>query len=285
MSTRRTEWHIAEQDLADYLSGAGAAVQAASVETHLLGCDNCRDRLAHLEDGSDREQAWQRLTDVIDQPSRTLLGRFSLGDRFSRSSVATPAMVQAALLAVLFVGLIPLGTALLVGDAGLVALLVLAPLAPVAAVAVAYRDWTDPAGEISLATPSAGLRLVALRALVVSAAALPLALVVLLAVDRWVEDVQLQLAVAWCLPGLALAALVLLAGTTRVDPLHVAVAVSTGWAFAVVTAATVHRSLRPEIFIDILSSPAMQSAALVVALGALFLTVVRRDAVAYRRTA
>jgi len=285
VSTRRTDWHIAEQDLADYLTGVGAAVQAASVETHLLGCDTCRSRLAHLEDGTDREEAWQRLTDVIDQPSRSLLGRFSLGHRFARSSVATPAMLQAALLSVLLVGLIPLGTALLVGDAGLVTLLVLAPLAPVAAVAVAYRDWTDPAGEISLATPSAGLRLVALRALLVSVAALPLAVVALLAVDRWVVNVPMQLAAAWCLPGLALAALVLLAGTTRVDPLHVALAVSAGWAFAVVTAATAHRSVRPEIFIDILTSPAMQSAALVVALGSMFLTVVRRDAVAYRRTA
>ena len=171
MSTRRTEWHIAEQDLADYLSGASAAVLAASVETHLLGCDTCRARLAHLEDDTDTEQAWQRLTDVIDQPSPTLLGRLPLGHRFARSSVATPAMVQAALLSVLLVGLVPLGTALLVGDAGLVTLLVLAPLAPVAAVAVAYREWTDPAGEISLATPSAGLRLVALRALLVSVAA------------------------------------------------------------------------------------------------------------------
>ncbi len=94
----------------------------------------------------------------------------------------------------MLVGLVPLLTAFAVGDAGLVTLLVLAPLAPVAAVALAYRDWTDPAGEISLATPSAGLRLVALRALVVSVAALPLAVVALLAVDRWVADVPMQLA-------------------------------------------------------------------------------------------
>jgi hypothetical protein len=284
VSTRRTDWHVAEQDLADYLIGTGV-VQAASIEAHLLGCDACRDRLAHLDGDTERDRAWLQLADLIDRPSPTLLSRVSLGHRVVRSSVATPLMVQAAVLSVLVVGLIPLGTALLVGDAGLVALLVLAPLAPVAAVALAYRDWTDPAGEISLATPSAGLRLVALRALLVSGAAVPLAFVALLAVDIWVEDVQLQLAAAWCLPGLALAALVLLAGTTKVDPLHVAVAVSAGWAVAVMTAATVRRSLRPEIFIDIISSPAMQSAALVVAFGALFLTVVRRDAVAYRRTA
>ena len=53
-----------------------------------------------------------------------------------------------------------------------------------AAVTLAYREWADPAGEISLATPSAGLKLVALRALVVSLAAVPFAFLVLLAVDR-----------------------------------------------------------------------------------------------------
>ena len=36
------------------------------------------------------------------------------------------------------------------------------------AAGLAYRDWADPAGEFSLATPTAGLRLVAMRALVVS---------------------------------------------------------------------------------------------------------------------
>ena len=109
-------------------------------------------------------------------------------------------------------------------------LLVLAPLAPMAAVTLAYREWADPAGEISLATPSAGLKLVALRALVVSLAALPLAFLVLLAVDTWAGDVPMRLGAAWCLPGLALAALVLLAGTTRLDPFHVAIGISAAWA-------------------------------------------------------
>ena len=93
-------------------------------------------------------------------------------------------MVRAALAAVVAGRLVPLAAAVTgPASAGLVVLLVLAPLAPVAAVALAYRDWADPAGEISLATPSAGLRLVALRALLCPLAALPLAFVVLLAVD------------------------------------------------------------------------------------------------------
>ena len=74
-------------------------------------------------------------------------------------------------------------------------------------VALAYRDRSDPSGEISLATPTAGLRLVAMRALVVAGVALPLAFVVLAAYDHWAAAVPIQAAVAWCLPGAALAAL------------------------------------------------------------------------------
>ena len=162
----------------------------------------------------------------------------------------------------------------------------LAPLAPVAAVAIAYRGWSDPAGEICLATPTAGLRLVAMRALVVSLAALPLAFARSAGRRHLDQAVPMRLAVAWCLPGLALAALVLLAGTTRIDPLHVALAVERRLGGSrSLAAATVRRTLRPEIFIDILASPAFQAAALVVALRRCLLTVARRDAVAYRRVA
>ena len=249
-------------------------VFAASLETHLVGCADCRGRLASVT--PDTELAWGRLADTIDRPSR--------GSWLLRSTVATPALLQAALVAVLLVGVVPLVGAAAFGDAGLVALLVLAPLAPVAAVALAYRDRSDPTGEISLATPSAGLRLVALRALVVAGVALPLAFLVLAAYDRWMEEVPVQAAVAWCLPGLALAALVMLAGTTRLDPTYVAVGASGGWALLVATVVTVRRTLRPEVFVDLLATPGVQAVALAVAVAAVLLTVARRDTVAYRRS-
>jgi hypothetical protein len=274
-------WHAGDTELADYLADRSPRPMAASIEAHLLGCARCRAALADLADDRSRDEAWDRLADAVDRPST---GWFH-GHRFVRASVATPAMVRAALAAVVLVGLVPLLTATAVGDAGLVTLLVLAPLAPMAAVAVAYREWADPAGEISLATASAGLRLVAVRALAVSLVALPVAVGALLAVDLWVEAVPLRLAVAWCLPGLALASLVLLAGTTRLDPLQVALGISAGWTGLVVAVVTVRRSLRPEMFVDLLDSPATQAVALAVAAGALLLTAVRHDAVAYRRIA
>jgi hypothetical protein len=180
--------------------------------------------------------------------------------------------------------LVPLVASAVAGDAALVALLVGAPLAPVAAAGLAYRDWADPAGEISLATPTAGLRLVAMRALVVSVGALLAAAATVLVVGLWV-DVPTALFFSWCLPGLALSALVLLAGTTRVDPLRVAVGLGLGWAVAVVGGSTARRALRPDAVLDVIASPALQTAALSVAVIALFLTVARRDLVSYRRTA
>lgn len=284
MSTERTEWHADEQDLAAYDAGRLPRPAAASIEAHLLRCDGCRAALARRAT-DETGAAWARLADDIDRPRVSLLGRLTRGHWFARSVVATPALLRAALAAAALVGLVPLVAAIVAGDAGLVALLVLAPLAPMGAVAVAYRDRVDPAGEISLVTASAGLRLVALRALLASAVALPFAFLVLVGVDLLVEDVPLHLGFAWCLPGLALAAVVLLAGTSRLDPIHVAGGLSIAWAGGVVAVVTTRRSLRPELFVDLIASPAAQATALAVALVALALTAVRRDAVAYRRTA
>lgn len=284
MTTGRPEWHAAERDLIGYVDGGLGTVPAASVETHLLRCADCRGSLARVA-GDTREQAWRRLADTIDRPSRSVLDRLSFGHVPARSAVATPAMVRAALVAVALVGLVPLVLAALAENAAPLAVLILAPLAPVAAVALAYREWADPAGEITLATPAAGLRLVAMRAVVVSVVAVVLTVSVLLVLDAWV-DVPTGLAFAWCLPGLALAALVLLAGTTRLDPLAVAVTLSGGWAAVLVFAGVVgRRSVRYEALLDVVAASAFQFAALAVAVAALALTVSRRDAVTYRRTA
>ena len=284
MSTHRTDWHVRDDDLAAYESGVLAPVLATSVEAHLMSCEGCRSRLAAVAPPQDVEKAWRTLADAIDRPSAGILGRLGSRHRLLRSSIATPTMVLAALAAVSLLALVPLVAAAVAGDAALVALLVGAPLAPVAAAGIAYRDWADPAGEISLATPTAGLRLVAMRALVVSVGALLAAAATVLVVGAWV-DVPSSLLFSWCLPGLALSALVMLAGTTRLDPLRVALGLGVAWAAAVVAGSTARRSLRPEAVLDVLASPAVQTAALSVAVIALFLTVARRDLVSYRRTA
>jgi hypothetical protein len=278
-----TEWHADTADVAAYLSGRAPRAVAASLEAHLLHCSRCREQVALGTRDDETEAAWERLADAVDRPSPSVVRRIAGGRGWARSVAATPLMVQAAATAVLLVGVVPLVTALATGSGGLVTLLLLAPLAPMAAVVVSYRQAADPAGEMSLATASAGLRLVAARSLVVAAVALPLALGVLLVVDRVVQDVPAALAVGWCLPGLAMAALVLLAGTTRFDPVYVAAGLAVGWALTVGAVVSVHRSLRPELLADVLASPGAQVAALAVATAALLLTVARRDTVAYRR--
>lgn len=270
---RRQAWHAGEEELAAYESGRAHRALASSIEAHLLRCADCRAALARRTPAEETEAAWQRLADRVDRPGHWL----------TRSVVATPTLLLAAAAAVVLVGVVPLASSVVAGDAGLVALLVLAPLAPVAAVAIAYRDRIDPAGEIGLAAPGAGLRLVALRALLVSLAALPLALLATAAVDRWVTDVPVQSALAWCLPGLALASLVLAAGTTRLDPAQVAGGLSATWAAAVVWTVTAGRRLEPEAFTELVATPAAQSLALAVALAALAMTALRRDTVSYRR--
>ena len=196
-------------------------------------------------------------------------------------------MVQAALAALILIGLVPLAAAVTAGSAGLVVLLILAPLAPMAAVTLAYREWADPAGEISLATPSAGLKLVALRALVVSLAAAPVHLP--RAPGRGPPGpgtCRSGWRAAWCLPGLALAALVLLAGTTRLDPFLVAI--GDQCCLGRLGAGRGHR--RPQAAPRAVPRPHRQplpcrAAALAVLVAAALLTVVRRDAVTYRRFA
>ncbi len=284
MTTHQTPWHVADGDLVGYAAGTTSAVVSTSVEAHLMACETCRERLADTTAADEVELAWRSLADVVDRPSPGFLGRLGRGHRLARSAVATPTMAMAALAAIALVVLVPLVAASAAGEAALLALLVAAPLAPVAAAGVAYREWADPAGEISLATASAGLRLVAMRALVVACGALAVSIVALLLVGVWVE-LPVTLLFSWCLPGLALSALVMLAGTTRFDPVQVAGGLSAAWAAVVVTSSLAGRRLRPEAVLDVVASPAIQVVALSIALTALSLTVARRDAVSYRRTA
>lgn len=283
MIADRAAWHARADELAAYWAGECADVLAASLEAHLVRCDRCRAALAEAAGPAETDRRWMRLADAVDRPTVTISERIGLG-RFldsglGRTALASPTMRTAWLASLALVVGVPLAAAASVGADASTMLLALAPVAPVLAVALAYRDTSDPAGAIMLATPWAGLRLVAARALLVSGGAVPLGLVA-----GAVMGVPVRLSMAWLLPGLALAALVLLAGTTRWDPLHVAAAAGGSWAVAVASPSPV-RGVAARAVADTIASPALQSAALGVAAVALLLTVARRDAVAYRRTA
>ena len=90
------------------------------------------------------------------------------------------------------------------------------------------------------------------------------------------------LAFGWLLPGAALASLVALAGTTRLDPSVVAATLGSAWAVAVSWPAA-SRRLPADLVSQVVASAPSQLVALTVAFAAIALTVVRRDVVAYRR--
>jgi hypothetical protein len=264
-------WHADEETLRRWATGDAAPLLAASVETHLLRCEECRRRTGSLSRGttpSDAVRRWQALSDRIDRP-RSM--------PFVRLGLATPGLRSAWLVSILLLLALPVVAS--VSGLRLPLFMALAPVAPLAAVALAYGRAAEPAGELALATPSAGLRLVAARAALVALTAVPVGVGGALMIG-----VPVEIAFGWLLPGAALASLVALAGTSRVDPALVAACLGSAWAVAVSWPAA-SRRVPADVVSDALASAPSQLTALAIALAAIALTVARRDTVAYRRNA
>lgn len=264
-------WHATSEELSAYRAGTGEGAVIASIEAHLLACPECRRALIEVGGATTSEETarrWAQVAERIDD---------SRSSGLSRITLSTRPLFSAWLLAMLLVLLLPLIPVLLVGVEAPTLLLAMAPLAPIAAVALAYRTSSDPAGELAGATPMAGLRAVAVRALVVSLAAVPLGVAAGLLLPF-----PTAIAFAWLLPGLAMSSLVLLAGTTRLDPTTVAGALAVCWPLAVALPSTTRR-IPAEVVADWIAAPQLQVLMLGVAAVALVATAVRRDRVAYRR--
>jgi hypothetical protein len=277
-------WHVSEHELTAYLSGTAGAVLTASVETHVLGCAQCRGSIAAAGGGAarpDTERRWAALVEQIDRPSSPRLVRWSGAHPalVTRASVSSPPLLAAWLTALALVLLLPVLPVVLAGQEATTALLAVAPLAPMAAVVLAYRRATDPAGELALATPLAGFRLVATRALLVAVAAAPAGVLLGLALG-----LPTYVAFGWLLPGLALSALVLVAGTILLDPTVVAGVLGGAWALAVTLPSLSPRG-SSDLVADVVTSSGTQLLTLAVAVAALALAFARRDHVTYRRTA
>jgi hypothetical protein len=241
-------WHADEETLQSWAEGSAPPLLAASVEAHLLHCEECRRRTATLSARTtgDSVRRWDALADHIDRPRSIPLLRLGL---------ATPGLRTAWLASIL------------------------APVAPLAAVALAYGRNAEPAGELALATPTAGLRLVARRAVLVALTAVPAGVGAAL-----LTGLPVEVAFGWLLPGAALAALVALAGTTRLDPALVAASLGSAWA-VVVSWPGAARRVPAEVVEQVIVSAPSQLIALAIALTAIVVVIVRRDTVAYRRTA
>jgi hypothetical protein len=225
-----TTWHADRALLSDYVNGATDYVLAASIETHLMGCQTCRSLVATAIETARLDAIFDEVVDQIDAPRcgvvERLLGRIGVPPDTARLLVATPLMRASWLAAVLAV-LAFAALAASADDRGVIIFLTLAPLAPVAGVATAYGPRADPAHEISVAAPYSAFRLLMLRALAVMATTTAGAAGASLFVPGGAGVVW-----AWLLPALALTGLTV-AASERVDAVVAAAVIAGGWVCAV----------------------------------------------------
>jgi hypothetical protein len=144
--------------------------------------------------------------------------------------VATPALRRSWYLSVLAVVLVGLGGADPESRDSLFALLVLAPMLPVLGVALAYGSAADPSHEIQLATPTHGLRLVAIRSVTVLVVS-----IAIVAPMAALSEAARPMAAAWLLPALAVTG-ASLAVMTFLPPRRATAAGAVGWFAATVIA-------------------------------------------------
>lgn len=270
----RGGWHVSDVHLTAYRAGEVDDVLAASVEAHLMVCEACRGRLADraAADPVAAERATRRWTELaaeVDRPRRSTLGR-----ALRRLGLPTAPLRRAWGAAFVVACVLPLVLAATTDLPDALPLLVLAPVVPVLATAFAFSEDVDPAGELALAAPVAGFRRLAERSVVVGVAVLPAGLLAASGLGLSAAE-----AVAWLLPGLALASLVVLAATLGVDAVRAGVVLGATWALAVlVPALTGPEAARSAV--GVVAGGAMQVGAAAALAVAAALTAVRqrRDA-------
>lgn len=267
-----TTWHAPPDVLARYARTPEALdeVTAASVEQHLLACAECRSGVAQAA-APVASASWAAIADVIDRPRASiverLLARFGLPDHLARVIGATPGLRVAWVTTIAVLGL---GAAAIARDTGSSAVfLAIAPLLPLGSVLLTFLPAEEPGGEAAAATPLHGAGVAIRRtvaALVPTFLALGLASA---ALPRLTE------AAAWLLPGLALAAGVLLLAT-YLRPVLAATTLTAGWV-GLLTAVRVVEGRHLALVDTVVFEPTGQLVALALAVLAAGLVHLRRD--------
>jgi hypothetical protein len=177
---------------------------------------------------------WRAITAELDAPRPVRVERMLLALRLPphvvRMIVATPALRRSWYLSILAVVLVGLGGAEPDRPDSLFALLVLAPMLPVLGVAMAYGTTADPSHEIQLATPTRGLRVIAIRATTVLVVS-----IVIVGSLSLLSPAARPMAAAWLLPALAVTSSSLAMMTLR-PPRQATLIVAVAWFAAVITA-------------------------------------------------
>lgn len=212
MTPPSPDWHVPERSLARFAHDPRGldVADVASIETHLIACAVCRDRLRSSADPSVLETSWHAIADVVDRPRtgwlEQLLGRVGFPAGPSRLITATAGLRVAGVLSVAVVATLAAVASRLAEADG--PFLVVAPMAPLVAVALSFAAASEPAGEAAVASPMWGAALVLRRTvgvlvttfgiLGIASAALP--------------DLDVR-AMGWILPGVALSVLALALAT------------------------------------------------------------------------
>ena len=233
-------WHTTSDELRDYVTDGSRSLAAASIEAHLLACADCRATLA-AERRSARsttdaiphtEQMWARIADRIDVRRWPLRS----ASRTLHVSLASPPLL-AATVGVAVALLVAVGVVSVASPHwSLPVLLAFAPLAPVVAAVVAFQPGSDPAGQLTEATPLAGTRLALLRALLATVLSLVSGILA-----STLTAMPFDMVTLWLLPGVAFAAIIL-ASATLLNPTRVAAPLMAGWAALVFRWTTDHRT-------------------------------------------
>jgi hypothetical protein len=222
-----TTWHADPDLLVRYAAEPVAVdpVTASSIEQHLLGCAECRARVAAAEPADELSALWDEIADRIDRraPSITerLLLLVGIDPGLARLVSATPMLRIQAIVATF---LVSIGAALLSRAAETDGVfLAIAPLILLAATALAFAPGADPTGEAGQATPLHGFGLFIRRATIVLSTALTALVLASLTLpgSSWT-------ALAWVAPALALA-LGTLALATRTSPVNAAAGLAVAW--------------------------------------------------------
>jgi hypothetical protein len=266
--------HLPAGLLEGYIAGGPSLGTDAvwAVEVHLESCAACRDRLAAVvERGSPAtavllERVRAGLAAELARSPRMPARRFRPWGRLSGLARwwAAPALLPRLVMTLLVV-LAAVGLDLADAAAGRYPSLVLllAPVTPLVAVAAAWSRGLDPAHELVVASPRAGLDLVLRRTAAVLAVVIPA-----LGVAGWLVGAS---PARWLLPCLAFTVGALaLGGVVGLN--RAATGLALGWALAVVTPSLV--TARPPGLLASASLPGWAAATVVVAI----VVVARRGA-------
>ncbi len=226
-----TTWHAPPDALARYSRSPSDLdeVTAASIEQHLMACNDCRALLSAATAPGDLASSWAAVAEVIDQPRTTvleaLLTRMGMSSGLARVVGATPGLRLAWLvtIAALAIGAVAMGHQ----HGSDAPFLVVAPLLPLGSVLLTFLPAEEPAGEAAAATPLFGAGVMIRRAVTVLLPTFAILAAASIALPHLADGAR------WLLPGIALAVASLLL-STYVRPAVAISVLGCAWVGAVV---------------------------------------------------